>query len=415
MSTRTVRVVIGKNFGDEGKGLAVDYFCSKSPEALVVKHNGGAQAGHTVEQGERRFVFHQLSAGSFRRSDTLWARTYYPDLYKLREEVEEFAAVAGFRPAVYSDAAAPVTLIDDVIVNMLLETRRGAARHGSCGMGIYEANLRTRAGFGLTVGDFLSCDAATLTARILRTREEYTRKRIAEALAAVEADRAGEAFPADDACKQYLELLASENVVENYVDEMLRNAAAFTEIAGDVGALLSKRENIVFESGQGLLLDEDNRRFAPHISASKTGLRNPVAILAEHGLEPTEAVYVTRTYVTRHGAGPLPYECTREALGIAAEDATNVENPWQGSIRYATHGTAEEFTEPVLADLRGSGVGQNLRCSLFVTHLDETGHGFLTADGPETAESFLARVPVRDTFAGYYAAAGREAADVAEL
>nr|MCR5633910.1 adenylosuccinate synthetase [Lachnospiraceae bacterium] len=44
-----VRAVIGKNFGDEGKGLAVNYFCSQVPDTLVIKHNGGAQAGHTVE------------------------------------------------------------------------------------------------------------------------------------------------------------------------------------------------------------------------------------------------------------------------------------------------------------------------------------------------------------------------------
>ena len=440
MSTRTIRVVIGKNFGDEGKGLAVDYFCSRAPRTLVVKHNGGAQAGHTVEQSGRRFVFRQLSAGSFRRSDTLWARTYYPDLYKLREEEEEFAAVAGFRPMVWSDAAAPVTLIDDVLINQFLETRRGAARHGSCGMGIYEATLRTKAGLGLTVGDIVSENTVSLTARILQIRREYTRKRIAEAIAAVasENERAdggrstAEAGSMTNGCvtagvssgsvtaeeilrqglpgAEYLEMLQSDEIVENYAEEMLRNAAKYVSVAEDVGVLLRSSENIVFESGQGLLLDENSRRFAPHISASKTGLANPVMILAEHGLAPTEAVYVTRSYVTRHGAGPLPYECTREELGIAVSDATNVDNPWQGAIRYATHGTPEEFTEPVREDLkscRGS-----VCASLFMTHLDETDGCVLTANGPEEHGIFRGRSEIRDVFGAGYAVFGREAGDV---
>ena len=84
---KNIRAIIGKGFGDEGKGLATDFFCCKVPGTLVIKHNGGAQAGHTVETQGKRFVFHQLSAGSFRMADTYWADSYYPDLYKLGEEI----------------------------------------------------------------------------------------------------------------------------------------------------------------------------------------------------------------------------------------------------------------------------------------------------------------------------------------
>ena len=59
---KEVKIVIGKNFGDEGKGAAVDRLCCDK-NALVVRHNGGAQAGHTVEEGDFRFVFHQLGSG----------------------------------------------------------------------------------------------------------------------------------------------------------------------------------------------------------------------------------------------------------------------------------------------------------------------------------------------------------------
>ena len=82
-----VYAVIGKNYGDEGKGLTVDHLCTGDEKPLVIRHNGGAQSGHTVETDGKRFVFHQLSSGSFHGADTFWAGTYLPDLYKLQEEI----------------------------------------------------------------------------------------------------------------------------------------------------------------------------------------------------------------------------------------------------------------------------------------------------------------------------------------
>ena len=98
-----IKAVIGKNFGDEGKGLAVNRFAQEAKKAgentLVIRHNGGAQAGHTVDLKDGRFIFHQLSSGSFAGADTLWSETYLPDLYKVGEEMEQFAAVSGSVPA----------------------------------------------------------------------------------------------------------------------------------------------------------------------------------------------------------------------------------------------------------------------------------------------------------------------------
>ena len=80
--------VIGNNYGDEGKGLAVDHL-TLSGHNLVVRHNGGAQAAHTVDREDKRFVFHELSSGSFNGADTYWASTFLPDLYKLEEEINK--------------------------------------------------------------------------------------------------------------------------------------------------------------------------------------------------------------------------------------------------------------------------------------------------------------------------------------
>ncbi|MBQ9489258.1 MAG: adenylosuccinate synthetase [Lachnospiraceae bacterium] len=407
MSGLISRAVIGKGFGDEGKGLAVDYFCSKVPETLVIKHNGGAQAGHTVELEGKRFVFHQLASGSFRHSKTFWTDTYYPDLYKLREEMEAFHGLAGFTPEIFCDVNTPVTLIDDVIINMLLESARGDARHGSCGMGINEAFERTKAGFGMTVRDFLGNDARALVDKILSIRETYGKKHMRE----LEISANGRYD------QEYLELLDSRVVVENAVEEMQQSADTFVTLAEHVDKMLGESPEIVFETGQGLLLDAENPCFAPHVTASRTGLTNPVHFLEKYGLSLTEAVYVTRTYVTRHGAGPLPYECGRDALGIKQADATNVDNPWQGSLRYARHGSIQEFLAPIQEDLK-ENIKEGQRkpnVSLFLTHLNETNEKLCMKQGDVSLDTFSALPEIREDINMLYLSSTRVSKDIVTL
>lgn len=391
---QNILAVIGKGFGDEGKGLATDYFCSKSSNTLVIKHNGGAQAGHTVETDDKRFVFHQLSAGSFRNADTFWADSYYPDLYKLGEEIEEFRSMSGICPKIYCDAKTSVTLIDDVLINMLLELSRGDERHGSCGMGINECDLRTKAGFGITIKDIISSSAEDVVKKIADIRNTYGKKRLEELGLNMCSGQSSDMSDLFDA-------LSSKTVIENAVEDMMRNAEKYVSVCDDVGKLMKEHDQIIFETGQGLLLDSENQEYAPHVTASRTGLYNPCKICSKYGLKLTEAVYVTRSYVTRHGAGPLPYECTAAELGITSVDETNVHNAWQGSLRHALHGSVEEFVKPVKDDLEECTFG-DVPASLFVTHLNETGGKLKTSSGDISAEEFIKDPLIGDFFSSFY-------------
>lgn len=399
MNGPVIRAIIGKGFGDEGKGLATDRFCADFPGTLVIKHNGGAQAGHTVEPEGKRFVFHQLSAGSFHTADTLWADSYYPDLYKLDEEITEFEAVSGICPKIYSSTGTNVTVIDDILINMLLELSRGDSRHGSCGMGINECDLRTGAGFGITVKDLMGLSAEELAKRILDIRNSYGSRRLSELGLCGRGNESGE-------MGELYDMLSSSDVVMNSADEMKRNAERYVTLCEDLPGLLKSREQVIFESGQGLLLDSENEEYAPHVTASRTGLYNPCRILAGCGLEMGEAVYVTRSYVTRHGAGPLPYECAPAEFGITSPDITNVHNPWQGSIRYARHGSFDEFVSPVRADLEECTAGC-VRASLFITHLNETDGKMMTVNGDIPVEEFVSDAVISDTFTTFYKAYDR--------
>jgi adenylosuccinate synthase len=97
-----------------------------------------------------------------------------------------------------------------------------------------------------------------------------------------------------------------------------------------------------------------------------------------------EFIYVTRPYVTRHGNGPLPHELKREELPGVGKDSTNMDNEWQGSIRYAKHESFQSFDGPVRDDVKSV---LHMKCmrgamvSVLLTHLDETNDIVYFQDG----------------------------------
>ena len=368
--------VIGKNFGDEGKGLAVASLSRVLGKPLIVKHNGGAQAGHTVEDAAAawRFVHHQIGAGAEYGAPTLFAEHYMPDLYQLGKEVADFTQLFRFVPLLYSGKTARVTTIDDVLLNMGVEAARGDARHGSCGMGIDECVQRNRAGYGLSVEEVAAWSETELLQRLRELRTRYTKERAA----ALGIDREN----------PYFELLENDTVLQNYVAEVKTNIGLLTLVDANRDWLL-QFEHLIFESGQGLLLDEDHEAYAPHLTSSKTGMHNPASFLAKRGLTLDEAIYVTRSYVTRHGAGPLPCETARDKLPGVGADLTNQPNEWQGTLRYARHESMEAFFAPVERDKDSvqlfSGA-RNTKLSILITHLKETGNRLYFEEGEVSFE-----------------------------
>ncbi|MBR5918040.1 MAG: adenylosuccinate synthetase [Lachnospiraceae bacterium] len=392
-------IVIGKNFGDEGKGLATDCFARLAKEnnqsALAVRFNGGAQAGHTVDTVSGRFVFHELSSASFRKVDTYWAKDFLPDLYKLEEELESFKELTGFAPKIFAHPFCRIVTIDDVLVNMAAETERGKDRHGSCGMGIYEAVVRSEK-YPLYLKDVKGKSSEELFLFFKKLRNEYY------------PDRIKELGISDTKENEYLELLNNDNVLRNAA-EGICHGPELIEIKEH--SFLSEFDEIVFEGAQGLLLDTDNEEFAPHITASHTGAKAAVDICMEAGIKDIEVSYITRTYVTRHGAGVLPCEEEWPKYNLKISDATNVENPWQGIIRYAPHESLDRFLEAVIKDLNSIDKGLisddvSIKKSLFLTHLNETDNKILFSENAdEEIASFMRKTEITEIFDNYYLSA----------
>src|SRR6266850_5209509 len=95
------RVVIGANFGDEGKGLITDYLCSKGA-GIVIRFNGGANAGHTVvtPEGERH-VFRHVGSGTFLGVPTFLSQFFVCNPIAFFKERAELLAM-GCDPVLYA-------------------------------------------------------------------------------------------------------------------------------------------------------------------------------------------------------------------------------------------------------------------------------------------------------------------------
>jgi adenylosuccinate synthase len=309
---RSAWSVIGAGYGDEGKGLMTDALAAAlGSETVVVRTNGGAQAGHTVRTPDgRAHVFHHVGSGALAGAATHLSRFFVHHPMLLGEEVRRLQALGG-NVSISADPRGYVTTPWDMMVNQAVEQARGADRHGSCGHGFGETVGRceeTR--FGLTLGDLAAAD---LSARLRAIRDEWAPARLAAL--GVGGDPA---------------LLASEAIFDRFMEDA---AAILGLVDLRPDAALADAPAVIFEGAQGLMLDQHYGAF-PYVTRSNTGIANMAVVAAEAGIAHVDALYVTRCYRTRHGAGPLPDEADISAH-FAAEDSTNMPNPWQGNLRFA--------------------------------------------------------------------------------
>ncbi|HJZ94683.1 MAG TPA: adenylosuccinate synthetase [Gemmataceae bacterium] len=336
--------VIGANFGDEGKGLLTDYLAAQDPAGtVVVRFNGGAQAGHTViTPAGRRHVFHHFGSGSLAGARTFLSRHFIVNPFLWDKERKELPDLA---LPMHVDRRAMLTTPFDMLVNQEAERFRGNHRHGSCGIGINETVERCGGPLATVVADI---DRPTRLRELLEGIAERSLSRL-EQLAVAPSPF-------------FLEMVRSEALVASYLE--LCDQFRWAEHLVDGPAALPGFRHVVFEGAQGLLLDE-RHRFFPHVTRSRTGIHNVARIAAEVGLQELEVVYVTRTYLTRHGAGPFP----TERPGLSFPDPTNAPNEWQGALRFGDL-DIPLMAESIANDLSDTG-GLRVAPYLAVTCLDQ--------------------------------------------
>ena len=348
---KTADVVIGANFGDEGKGLMTDYHAAKS-DSVVVRFNGGAQAGHTVvTQDGKRHVFSHIGSGSFAGADTFLSRYFVCHPLLFRKEWDVLSPKCSV-PQIHVDAASIVTTPYDMMINQIAEDLRGNSRHGSCGMGFGETIERCRhAPLALSYADLN--DAAGLRAKLIKIRKEWLPQRLAAL-----------GFP--DLPEKWRERVSSDGILDKFIDD----TAFFlqTTKAASAAFLIETAKHIVFEGAQGLMLDQ-TRGIFPHVTRSNTGLKNVLPLAREAGIGQLDVTYATRAYLTRHGAGPLENE-EKDPPAQGIKDDTNVLNDWQGNLRYALL-EVETLATFIRDDLSDAGSDIKINPGLAVTCIDQ--------------------------------------------
>ncbi|MGZ3424285.1 MAG: adenylosuccinate synthetase [Polyangiales bacterium] len=273
----------------------------------VVRFNGGAQAGHNVVLPDgRHHTFAQLSSGTFVEGvRTYLSRHVVVHPIALRTEAAHLARVSvpdALSRVSVSTEARVVTPFHQAACR-IREIARGAARHGSCGVGI-----------GEVMRDELEDPTGVVRmrhlrdARALRTLLERARERLRASVdlsAAPSEERAVFEAPVDGwlAALPDLELLDEDRFA----------------------ARLSALDEVIFEGAQGVLLDEW-RGFHPYTTWSTCTFDN--ALELTRGWDVTR-MGVVRTYATRHGAGPFPTE--RQDLDLP--EPHNTHGAWQGGFR----------------------------------------------------------------------------------
>ena len=359
---RRAVIVIGCSYGDEGKGLAAAAMAGRlGGTCLNVLINGGAQRGHTVDLADgRRHVFHHFGSASLFGAASCADGDFIVNPLLYAREAEELWEQFQLRPRLLVADRCRVSLPWDMMLGQIIEENRGTARHGSCGCGIQETRLRfMNTDWALRFGRLAEAGEAEFRAYCRRVVREYLPERLRSL-----GMTAGEAWQT---------VLNDEGIIDHAWEDW-RSMLDRTERYADWETAAAPFDTLIFEAGQGLALDAENREDFPYLTPSRTtSLISARRIAALPGETDTEILYVTRSYLTRHGAGPLPTECPMERINPAIVDRTNLYNPHQRQIRYGffdgeavLRRTERDWTET-------RRVLPRARTAVLVTHLNETG------------------------------------------
>lgn len=301
-------IILGTLFGDEGKGSTVNYRCGQVNNPLVVRFNGGHQVGHTVVIDGKRHIFSNFGSGTLKGVPTYWSRFCTVSPTGVLKEGNVLREM-GIEPVVYYDANAMVTTPFDVMRNIADDSK---LNHGTVGVGFGQTIQRNEDNFKLYVRDLKYPEVRD--AKLNNIISKYYKFLF---------------DPKDESKnemtrKMYKDfIIACDNLVERY--EIYDNLNEFQD------------KHIIFEGGQGIMLDMDYG-FFPNVTRSNCTAKNAITLINEFGNAQNDITtyYVTRAYQTRHGNGHM----TNEGLDTSYIE----ENPNETNVM----GIQGEFRKTVL-------------------------------------------------------------------
>jgi adenylosuccinate synthase len=277
-------VVLGTQWGDEGKGKIVDLLTEQA--AVVTRFQGGHNAGHTLVIGGKKTVLHLLPSGVLRAGVTcVIGNGVVISLEALLKEIGELEAQGiPVRERLKISGASPVILPSHVALDQAREQRLGAGKIGTTGRGIgpaYEDKVARR---GIRMGELFNAEHF---ASRLREVMDYHNFMLTHYYQVAPVDY--ETTLAD--CLAYAE----------QVKPMLADTVELIHAHRKAG------DNLMFEGAQGSLLDIDHGTY-PFVTSSNTTAGGTATGSGYGPLYLDYVLGITKAYTTRVGSGPFPTE-----------------------------------------------------------------------------------------------------------
>ncbi len=281
-----VDVLLGLQWGDEGKGKIVDYLAPRYD--MVARFQGGPNAGHTLEFDGIKMVLHQIPSGIFRdHIKNLIGNGVVLDPVVLHEEID---SLSGFnvdaKKNLYISKKAQIILPTHRLLDAADEKAKGVDKIGSTLRGIGPAYKDKVSRSGLRVGDITEKDFLSKFEKITAKHEEMLRR----------FEYSYELEPMKKTFLDAVGFLRSLNLVdgEYFIDEQLRNG-----------------KKVLAEGAQGSMLDIDMGSY-PFVTSSNTIAAGAVSGLGVAPKRIGHVMGIFKAYCTRVGSGPFPTELADE-------------------------------------------------------------------------------------------------------
>jgi len=279
-----VHVIVGSQWGDEGKGKIVDHLSENVD--IVARYQGGANAGHTVVIGEQEYILHLIPSGIFNPEVTcIIGNGVVVDPAALLEEIEMLRSFGlDIRRRLFISHNAHLIMPYHKLLDKLREENN--SKIGTTGRGIGPAYIDKFTRTGIRIVDLLDRDALS---RKIKTNLEEKNKLLRQIYGEAELN-------VDAIIEQYQEF-------DKKIDEFITDTSYYLNNA------LAEGKTVLAEGAQGALLDIDHGTY-PYVTSS-----NPTSggACTGLGIPPTAITNVTgivKAYTTRVGNGPFPTELT---------------------------------------------------------------------------------------------------------
>ncbi len=276
-------IVIGAQWGDEGKGKITDLL-SRSAD-VVVRYQGGNNAGHTVVVGDRTFKLHLIPSGIlYPKTECIIANGTVIDPKVLLEEVDRLKDLGISTENLFISETAHVTMPYHRELDRASETQRAEHKIGTTGRGIGPTYADKSERVGIRIIDLMDEKRMPKKLRWAIEQKNIVLQKLYN-----------------------LEPLDVESIIEEYRGYADRLRPHVVDASLKIDAAIRERRNILFEGAQGTLLDLDHGTY-PYVTSS-----NPVAggACIGAGVGPTcidRVIGVAKAYTTRVGEGPFPTE-----------------------------------------------------------------------------------------------------------